>query len=55
MKTFIRWSVSWIVRVARATACTTYGEIAELSAGPCQRCVGHAVSGPTVEEKPDYA
>ena len=28
-----------------------YGEIAEINgAGPCQRCVGRSVSGPTVQE-----
>lgn len=32
-----------MVGFAMAHACQTFGEIAELSEGPCERCVGRAL------------
>ena len=45
MKKLIRRIVFWIVRTTSKYACVTYGDIAELSAGPCMRCVGKATGG----------
>jgi len=46
MKKAIRWVVARIVRWTDKHCCTTYGDVAELSKGPCQRCVGREVRGP---------
>lgn len=43
---FIRWLVGLQVRLlVKTPICKTFGDIAELSPGPCERCVGHAVYG----------
>lgn len=44
MKQVCRLLVKHLVRWARTYACDTFGDMAELHSGPCQRCVGHAVS-----------
>ena len=41
----IRWLVSAVGRIPR----TTFGEVAEMSPGPCHRCVGRAVAPVTPE------
>lgn len=46
MKRFIRKLVAAIVRLTDRYACNTYGDMAELSSGPCQRCVGRAIHSP---------
>lgn len=45
MKRAIRSFVAWIVSLTNKYACTTYGDVAELSKGPCGRCVGSEVRG----------
>ncbi|MCR4339179.1 MAG: hypothetical protein NUW01_04735 [Gemmatimonadaceae bacterium] len=49
MKAAIRFVTRRIVNVTKAIACDTYGDIASLSAGPCERCVGHALRDDPVE------
>ena len=46
MKQIIRRIVAFVVKLTAKHACKTYGDIAELSAGPCQRCVGKSVEFP---------
>ena len=46
MKQTLRSVTAWLVRLTRSVACTTYGDIAQLSDGPCQRCVGRSIHGP---------
>lgn len=46
MKRVMRKMVAYIVKTADKYLCTTYGDKAELSDGPCGRCVGLAVRGP---------
>ena len=46
MKKLIRSVVAWLVELTNKYACTTYGDMAELSSGPCARCVGRQVTGP---------
>jgi len=41
----IRRAVARIVAMTAKYACTTYGDVAELSPGPCARCVGQEVCG----------
>jgi len=53
MKKVIRTMVAWLVGMTNKYACTTYGDVAELSAGPCARCVGKQVTGPTTNETPN--
>lgn len=50
MKYVLRKFTAMLVRLTTKLACSTYGETAELSSGPCQRCVGRAVTGP-MEQK----
>ena len=45
MKKLIRSIVSFLVRLTAKYACETFGDIAELSKGPCDRCVGKEVRG----------
>ena len=45
MKKLIRCIVSFLVRLTTKYACETFGDIAELSKGPCDRCVGKEVRG----------
>ena len=49
MKRLVRKFVASIVRLTAKYACKTYGDVAELSHGPCQRCVGQEVKGPQAE------
>ena len=51
MKQLIRRIVAFIVRLTMRHACETYGDAAELSVGPCQRCVGRAVQGPRQDKQ----
>ena len=46
MKKLIRRIVSLLVKFTGKYACETYGDKAELSSGPCARCVGQEVRGP---------
>lgn len=43
MKWLLRKVARFFVVLADRYACDTYGDVAELSDGPCRRCVGHAV------------
>ena len=45
MKKVIRWIVARLVRWTDKHCCRTYGDVAELSKGPCQRCCGMEVRG----------
>ena len=45
MKQIMRSAVAWVVRIAVKHLCKTYGDIAEMSPGPCTRCVGMEVRG----------
>ena len=49
MRRIIRCFVAWIVVLTSKHACKTYGEAAELSKGPCGRCVGREVRGAKVD------
>ena len=51
MKTLMRKYARFVSNVTKRFACETFGDTASLHAGPCERCVGHAVEGvyPTVE------
>lgn len=46
MKRIIRKIAAFIVQLTSKYACKTYGDVAELSTGPCKRCVGKEVRGP---------
>ena len=50
MKEAIRRMVTQIVEWTNKHCCPTYGDVAELSPGPCRRCVGHEVRGGGVTE-----
>ena len=41
----VRFCIRWLARGVGAIPGTTYGEVAEMHTGPCQRCVGRAVQG----------
>lgn len=45
MKQIIRRIIAFVVRLTAKHACKTYGDVAELSSGPCKRCVGMRVNG----------
>ena len=45
MKKLVRSFAGLVIRFAAKYACKTYGDVAELSHGPCQRCVGQQVIG----------
>ena len=49
MKRIVRKIVSVIVSLTAKYVCKTYGDVAELSRGPCKRCVGCEVRGPKDE------
>lgn len=48
MRRAIRRVVAFIVRLADKYACETYDDVAELSRGPCRRCIGKVLSTPTI-------
>ena len=50
MKKVIRWAVSKIVQWTIKHCCPTYGDVAELSKGPCQRCCGCEVRDASISE-----
>ena len=50
MKKLIRRIVAKIVKWTDKHCCTTYGDKAELSSGPCGRCVGRAIHSPPASE-----
>lgn len=52
MKKLIRKIVASIVSLTSDYACKTYGDVAELSRGPCARCVGVAVHGAPADIQP---
>lgn len=49
MRVLVRHTVQGAVRLTDKYCCDTYGDVAELSEGPCKRCVGRAVIGPEVQ------
>ena len=51
LRRLVRHTVQGIVRFASKYCCDTYGDVAELSDGPCRRCVGRAVAGPEVKQE----
>lgn len=51
LRRLVRHTVQGIVRFASKYCCDTYGDVAELSDGPCRRCVGRAVVGPEVKQE----
>lgn len=54
MKYLVRRLVHLINVAAIATVCETYGEISELHAGPCGRCVGYRVVGAVADFSEPY-
>lgn len=50
LRIFLTWPFRMaILVISQVVACipgTTYGEVATIHQGPCQRCVGLAVKGP---------
>lgn len=44
MKKALRLYARLVVNVTRKLACETFGDTAELSPGPCERCVGRALA-----------
>ena len=50
MRKLVRHTVQGVVRFTDKHFCDTYGDVAELSEGPCRRCVGRAVVGPEVKQ-----
>ncbi len=47
IKKFLRSFVRRLNDCANKYLCTTYGDAASMFRGPCERCVGHAVTGPS--------
>ena len=45
MKRVVRWIVRRMTDVAGRLVCSTYGDMASMHKGPCERCVGHAIVG----------
>lgn len=57
MKRLLRKIVAYIVGLTAKFACKTYGDVSQLSAGPCKRCVGMEVRVPGhayIEAKAEY-
>ena len=49
MKYVTRYITRKLVNFTKKIACSTFGDIASLSSGPCERCVGHRVEELTAE------
>ena len=47
MKSMLRWFARKVDAFTAKYACKTFGDVASLHKGPCERCVGRAVSDNT--------